>query len=530
VGRAVLTQQTPDYSGGGAPPVAAILASDSRGALRVWGGFAVLMLLVSAPLFSTVLPPLFDYPNHLARMHLLSEGGDAFYAVNWRLLPNLAQDLIVPPLARLVPLAIASKLFLVMVFGVIASATIWLNRVAGGRWRLWPLLAFLLLYNRIFLWGFVNYLFGIGIALGGTALWLALECKGWRLRVSTSSLAALACYFSHIAAFGFYVLVIIGVEAAPTLSELRRGEWRALGRRTIIAGPQFLVPAALFFGSWQETARGPTNYAGFLRKADLLFSVFDNYHRAFDIACFALFLGLVGWLSVTGRLRMIPRLGWAAGVVFTAYLLMPSQMYGGSAADHRLPAALFLLLVASCAPRFPSRCIAVTVGIVAVSALVLRLAAIERVWSLADRVYSANLVGIDSLPRGAKLAVAYPATTINFTPIPEAHFAALAIVRREAFVPILFASPAQQPVVLRAPYVALAEAALPERLWAAYVGDDSSELAGPAPVVQQYDYIAFTDNRPVQVPPNRCLAPIFERPSFQIFAIVHAPSCSKAKG
>ena len=64
------------------------------------------------PVFSTVLPPIFDYPNHLARMHLLAEGGDRFYAVRWAALPNLAEDLIVPPLARLMPLALAAKLFL----------------------------------------------------------------------------------------------------------------------------------------------------------------------------------------------------------------------------------------------------------------------------------------------------------------------------------------------------------------------------------------------------------------------------------
>ena len=66
------------------------------------------MVLAAVPLFSTVLPPLFDYPNHLARMHLLGESGNQFYTVRWEPLPNLAQDLIVPPLARLIPLDIAS--------------------------------------------------------------------------------------------------------------------------------------------------------------------------------------------------------------------------------------------------------------------------------------------------------------------------------------------------------------------------------------------------------------------------------------
>jgi hypothetical protein len=529
VGRAVLTHRNLDPKGG-TPQVTAASAPQSSGALGVLGAFVLLMMLVTAPLFSTALPPLFDYPNHLARMHLLGEGGNAFYAVHWAPLPNLAQDLVVPPLARLMPLEIASKLFLVMIFGVIAGGAIWLNRVATGVWRLWPLLAFLLLYNRIFLWGFVNYLFGIGVALGGTALWLALERKDWRIRILASSLTGLACYLSHIAAFGFYVLVIFGVEMAPAFTELRVRCWRALGRRIAVAGPQFLVPAALFLGSWQDAARGSVSYGGFWRKADLLFSVFDNYDRAFDIACFALFLVLFGALIASGRLRLTPRLGWAAGVVFTAYLLLPSRMYGGSGADHRLPVALFLLLVAASAPRFPSRRAAVAIGVTAASVLIVRLALIGRIWHEADRVYSADLAGVDLLPRGAKLAVAYPASAVNFVPVPEVHLTTLAIARREAFVTTMFAFPAQQPVVLRHPYVALAEAAQPERLWAAIVGSDAAELARLLTTLQHYDYVAVTDNRPIHVPPSRCLGPVFEQPTFQIFAIRREPSCASPDG
>jgi hypothetical protein len=529
VGRAVLTQPNLVFERG--PPQAAEKsAPESSNALRVWAIYALLMMLVTVPLFSTVLPPLFDYPNHLARMHLLAEGGNAFYAVHWGPLPNLAQDLIVPPLARLMPLDIASKLFLVMIFGLVAGGAIWLNRVATGGWRLWPMLVFVLLYNRIFLWGFLNYLFGIGVALCGTALWLALEERRWPIRLFVSSLTALACYFSHIAAFGFYALVICGLEAAPASTELRRGAWRALAQRAAMAGVQFLVPAALFLGSWEDRARGPLSYAGVWRKADLLFSPFDNYNRAFDIVCFVLFLVLICWLAAAGRLRLMPRLGWAAGVVFTIYLLLPSQMYGGSGADHRVPTALFMLLVASCAPCFPSRRAAIAVSIVAASVLIARLTIIEQVWLRADRVYSADLAGLDMLPPGITLAVAYPAGAVNFVAVPETHLAALAIARREAFVPTLFALPAQQPVLQRPPYAAVAEAAQPERLWAGFTGSDAAVGAHLLAVLEQYDYIAFIDNRPIHVQPSRCLETIFEQPTFQIFAIIHEPNCGSPRG
>jgi hypothetical protein len=481
-----------------------------------------LLALMALPVFSSVLPPLFDYPNHLARMHLLAEGGDRFYRVVWAPLPNLAEDLLVPLLARLMPLELAGKLFLVMIFALIAGGALCLNRAIADGWRFWPLLVFSLLYNRILLWGFLNYLFGLGVALCGLALWLALEERRAWPRVLASAGVALACFFSHIAAFGIYALAICGVEAPLALAEIRARDWPALGRRAAILTPQFVLPAALFLGWRRQAAAGGVSYAGFARKADLLFSVFDNYDRSFDIACFALFLALGLWLAVSARLRLAPRLGWAAGLVFAAYLLMPSQIYGGSGADHRLPLALLLLLVAGSAPQFPSRRTAVAIGTAAALLLTLRMAVIERAWRRADRVYAADLAAIDALPRGARLGVAYP-DAVHVVPVPQVHLAAMAVVRRDAFVPTLFADRAQQPIVLRPPWAARAAAAQPPALWAAFVSGDRAALARLAPVLADYNFIVFVDRQPFIVRPARYLRPVFEQPTFQIFAIRRDP-------
>jgi hypothetical protein len=478
------------------------------------------------PVFSTVLPPLFDYPNHLARMYLLAEGGNAYYAVRWAPLPNLAQDLIVPPLARLMPLALASKLFLVMTFAMIAGATIWLNRVATGAWRLWPLLGFLLLYNRVFLWGFVNYLFGIGVALAGITLWLSLERKSCWLRTTASSIVALACYFSHIAAFGVYALVILGVELSPAFAELRARHWPALARRIAVAGVQFIVPAALLLGYWHPAPTGEIAHTAFWRKADLLFSVFDNYNHVFDIACFVLLLSLFGWLAWMRSLRIAPRLVWSLCLVIVVYLLLPSQIYGGSGTDHRLPLALFLLVIGASAPRFPDRRTTAMVAVVAASLFVARLGIIEHVWREADRIYSADLAGIDALPRGARLAVAMPAGLTHMMPVPEVHIPALAVARRDAFVPTLFADPGQQPIALNPPYAALAEAMSPPQIWAAFVEGSIADRARLLPTLAQYDFVVFVDKRPVHVPPSQCFTAFFERPSYQIFAVHHQAGCA----
>jgi len=60
-----------------------------------------------------------------------------------------------------------------------------------------------------------NYLFGLGVAICGEALWLALEREPTWLRIAASGIIALVCFLSHIAAFGFYALLVCGLELRP---------------------------------------------------------------------------------------------------------------------------------------------------------------------------------------------------------------------------------------------------------------------------------------------------------------------------
>jgi len=488
-----------------------------EGRTAVFAAFAVLLAIVSVPVFSTVLPPLVDYPNHLARLHLLAEGGNQFYAVRWAPLPDLAADLVVPTLMRAMPFELAGKLFLILTFALIAGGAVWLNRVATGRWRWWPLLAFLLLYDRILLWGFLNYLFGLGIALCGLAIWLSLDDQPvWR--AAASSLVALAAFFSHIEAFGIYALAIAGVELPRVLSLPRAHFYRDAAKRTALAGIQFIAPAILFLFCQPPFADAAISYGNVLRKADLLFSVFDNYSRPFDVACFALFVALFGILAWRRRLTIAPRLGIAFAILFVVYLALPSQMMTGSGIDRRLPVALFLMLIAATAPTLSQRA-ATIVGAIVAAVFVARIAVIETVWLRADRVYAADITVIDSLPQGAKLAVAYPPDDVNASAIPELHVATLAVARREAFVPTLFAYPTQQPLALRPPYDALAGSTSSNWIWDGFVDRDDQERAASALVLKDYDFVVFTDRRPFAVPLDKCLEPRAATATFQLFAI-----------
>ena len=67
--------------------------------------FAAFTLLISIPIWTHPLPPISDYVNHLARMHVIATLPTNpllanFYEINWQVIPNLTMDLIVPLLAH----------------------------------------------------------------------------------------------------------------------------------------------------------------------------------------------------------------------------------------------------------------------------------------------------------------------------------------------------------------------------------------------------------------------------------------------
>ena len=84
------------------------------------------------------MPPLFDYPNHLARANMLTRyAGDGFlaahYAVTNFLLPNVLSDLVLIGLMHLVDADSAGRLLIGLIFVLTITGVAALSRVATGR-------------------------------------------------------------------------------------------------------------------------------------------------------------------------------------------------------------------------------------------------------------------------------------------------------------------------------------------------------------------------------------------------------------
>jgi hypothetical protein len=459
-------------------------------------GFIVLSLAATAPIALCAWPPILDYPNHLARMHILASApltGDLarHYVIAWSPIPDLASDAIVPLLARLMPVEIAMRVFLATTLILMAGGAGVLHRIAFGRWSLWPLTAFLLLYNRMLLWGFINYLAGLALVLWALAAWIGLERRPWPARIAIGMIMATAIYLAHLAAFGCYALAIGALAITPSRREggstIERGIG-CLAGRGLFAAATLAPPAILFLMSPTSSAPAKLAYGNPLRKFDLPVSIFDNYNRAFDGMTFAVVLIAVVIGLIGGAIRLHPRLRWCVAALLAAFVVLPSRFLTASGIDHRLPIAIAFVFVASSDLTMASVTREKWVGLALLGLFVARMAVVTGFWLKADRQYAALLPVFDLIAPGAAIAIAAP-DSAHAGGVPLLHFPMIAVTERDAFAPTLFADRFQQPVQFTEASHRLAAEAPSGPLWRSISLGASPNLAG-------YDDLMIIDPPP----------------------------------
>lgn len=481
-------------------------------------GFALI------PLLSAPIPPLFDYPNHLGRMAILAaDSQDAilnrYYMIRWGILPNLGMDVVVPRLAIFMPLIDAGRVFLAATLFLMAIGPVLLYRAWWGAWSPWACSGFLFLYSRVLLWGFINYLAGIGLALCFLAGWVLLQRRSWLLRGSVGAVGVTVVFFCHLEAFGVLALALLGVEMPKLLSAVRTRDFAALGARTGALVLALLPASLLFLLAWQPHAVAALTLPRLDRKPDLLFSVFDNYSRPFDVICFVTVVGAAIMACVRGSLRVaVPAVGPLL-LIGAIYLLLPSTLFTGEGADHRLPLVLFLLLAAATKPQGMSRRQAGAIASALVALFVVRMAVIETVWRTAAETYRQDLAVLGQLPSGARVAVAAPASAVRVGAAPEYHFPVLAVLLRRAFVPTLFAFPTQQPVSLVPVWRELAVESDPDRVWRAFSGNGPEDRAFRSFIFAHFDFIAVIGGPLPRISTGRCLVAMGATQTFRLYRV-----------
>lgn len=409
----------------------------------------LMLLVASIPIWTNPLPPLSDYINHLARMKVISAIGSdpnlaRFYEIDWQPIPNLMMDLIVPILARVVTVYHAGQIFLVMMFALIMSGMLALNRALFGRWSAFPLVAFPLLYNHVFLVGLTNYIFGIGLALWALACWVTLRERHWSLRLTVSGLFVVLLFFCHLSALGVYGVGLLAIEIYRLW--LRRAE--PLPRRLIdfvATGIPFL-PAVLLLLLSPTLRLAEENYWERLGKIDGLIYAIEVYS---DISAFALLAIVIAgavWAARRNLLRFHPLFWVMLAVSGTVYLAMPRVAFATYMADQRLPIAFAFMLLACADLDLRHRIVRHGFLALLVATLLVRVIEVDVSWAELSTSTSEFRASVKRIKPGSRVLVAYakPDGGDDVADFGLVHAACLAIIERSALVTTVFSVKGKQ--------------------------------------------------------------------------------------
>ncbi|HEX7970229.1 MAG TPA: hypothetical protein VF502_18550 [Stellaceae bacterium] len=503
--------------------------------------FAILIGIAMLPILIFPMPFMADYPNHLARIYAIGALGHdtllaRYYEIDWRLVPDLAVDAIVPLLAKAAGIFAAGKLFVLLTLTLLATGPIALHHALYRRIDLWPLTAFLFLYNTNFFYGLLNYLFATALALWATAAWIWLRDKGPVLRAVISWLFIAALFFSHFLAVGIYGMAI-GCYELWHWRATRLGP-RAVARDAAVLLTPFLLVMPLTLASPTVGFAEQTEWMLWPGKALGIYFIFKSYSRSLAVVLGLVLGGALLWGLLTRRVRLHP-----AGLLFVVlaaivYLAMPAILMSARLVDVRLPATFVLFLIGMSgwehrtsteAKRFAAALVAL-VGLVMVEVI--------GYWAQYQPALARIEHSFARIPPGSRVLVAVNEVGSDHTDGSLLlHLPALVVIERSAFYSHAFTHPAKQPLQVKAPYRANAPYdGLPLPVEELAIADgDHAVVPPPEPGNtdlerhywmhwrQDYDYLYVLYTPEGYRPPLAGIEPLERNNIFSLYRIAPAP-------
>lgn len=418
-----------------------------RHVMLALAAMAAVMLI---PLLSVAIPPLTDLPNHISRLHILAalDGDPALqsnYVESWGLIPNLAIDALGLPLARLTSPYVAGKAFAVLAFATALLGMIALHYAVHRSVNAWTGLVFFVAYNQCFIFGLLNFYFGIGLAFLLLAAWInyAGARPTWNFLLFPAG--ALAVYFSHLLAFGVYVLLVASYEGSCLL---RSGEWRTAValRRAAAAGAQFVAPAVLllFTAGSGTQLDGATYFGSPLQKLLSLLSPFRAYVEPIDLVTILFLIVVLPVAWWRRRLRIGAHLAMPLLVLGVLAVVAPRTLLAIYGIDQRFAVVAGMLLFAAIRIELPARGPAMLLLALGAALLMWRVADLTLHWRGFDAQFAELRAAAKVMDRGASVLTVQrrPGGGPRAEPLGADatywHVVSLAVVERGLFDPQTF--------------------------------------------------------------------------------------------
>ena len=444
---------------------------------RAWLAAAfVAWIALCVPLLFVDVPPLADYPNHMARMDVLARlPADPvladIYVTHWAVIPDLAIDSFMPFLLAVLPVHVAGRMLLALILlldmvGVIACAA-----CLHGRRTWWSIGAAFAAYNFTFLMGFLNFNLTLAAAMPLAALYMALRQRG---RAAVAAGAALVSggvlFMGHLMGLCFYLLLIGSAEAPGVWGAMRARAWPRLPWPAFAA---IILPAGLYPMTGLHHAEGFLSWLSWPDNFEYAIAPVVNYVWWLDVGTAGLILGFVAAAALTRRLRIAPGAVLALTLLSALYWVTPNDIKDTSLVSVRLAVMAGFVLFMAIQPTLEPRL--ARLALTAAAALFLvRMSVVSAAWwdyrtdvaniraaiapvQPGERVTQIDIDRFQVPDYYRQAPTAWRLSTGLWT---ESHLMALALTERRAFWTNLFVNPDQQSVTLSPKWRAVASSGL----------------------------------------------------------------------
>jgi hypothetical protein len=305
----------------------------------------------------------------------------------------------------------------------------------------------LFVYNAALYWGFLNFLFGFGVALLGFSGWVASERWHTIKRAAVFSVVASLVFILHLFALGIYGLLVGSYELGNMLADRRWSPKSIVAEAAKFA--HFGPVALLWFASLSTAGPIYTSYGGVTAKIYALGAPMAFGGGAHGCGVLSMGLFYIGWRR--GALKISPAMRLPILAMIVAAVLTPNWLFGSWAADIRLPIALPFVLIASTRLEIQRGRV---VGLLAALALVflgIRVYALTLTWRDVDSRFAEFRAVSRAIPKGARVLIVESDIAdkdhhVDGIPLALAsleyshfiHMPSLAVMDRDVFIPYQF--------------------------------------------------------------------------------------------
>ena len=421
-----------------------------------------------------------------------------FATPHWGIIPDLALDLVLPPL-HVLPAYLAGRIVVAAIVLLPVLGAIAYSRAIFGK-RSWCALGTgLIAWNETVLLGFLNFTASIGIALLLAAAWIRWRDARPGSIAVLATLGSVVVFVCHIMGVAFLALLLACFELPRAFRHEAHMPWHAL-RRLAVLSAVFVPTATLYAFSPLSQVVGTTKFPSLQDKLLLLLAPFINYQLALDfITATAVALFLLTILLMR-RCRLEPGSNIAIATSLILFAAAPAAAKGAENIDVRFVIMLALLLFAGVLPERLPRALIVVGAVGFVGLFAARMTVLAMAW------YGS---AIDVAELRAVIAPVAPGSAVFVTSVvphealqywrnaptwrrlangqrQDVHMPALVMVDRHAFWPFLFDNASQQPIEKRLKYRKLGDdvGPLPDHL--DFTKLDTVDLCG-------FDYVLMLD-------------------------------------